>query len=363
MEYERPTKLLILVMAVIVLGSVIMQIWSWHALNQIDSMSRNLNDAERPEQAFQSLKAKMDEEGLSESRFVNLSQEIDSRSLYSRLLLAGNGFYDAAVTVGYFYDAIPEEGRQVDKTARYLAHCKDTLSYCLENEINAPYYILTAAKFMQGGVETGGLHEVWENKTATEKFNNYLERAEYYDKRLRKGGFDLKPVEMAYYTDKGLYMVGSLKGNITIDNNTIEPEREGKLMYIDKELQLGLHRVETSYQTFDIKVHHNIPESGLFAGKYAIIAEKGGYQKVMVKGSEEVKIRELKVNQTIEISTVNMTEKISGNQSFYEVKLISPEVNKTIKYSRPDQPSNTELYSFGMTEEEYERFNEIVNNF
>jgi hypothetical protein len=372
MEYERPVKILIILSGLFVLTSTTIHLWSWHSVNEINSMSRDLNDAERPEKAYSNLMDDVVDANTTEKEKARIQKKLEGETLASRLRFSGKMMLDVAIAGGYFFDAVQGNNSKISKEARYYVRCTKAPYYqkSCENEKNLPIATTMAAGWMELGTNIGGLKAFWNNETAVKKFNNYIERAEYYDQRLRKGGYETRPVEMAYYTNRGLFMVGNFEGNLTVGNDTVNPERKGKLMYADLELEPGVYRVKASSQAFDLKVVHEVPDLATNEGKFMIEVEEGRYSDAVLNGSKGTEVLQLEANRTMETpeipSETYVEEGIFENSTRYRpytVKLISPEVNVTLMEGKPEDKGIDQyyLYAYGMSEKEYRKTQEIFD--
>jgi hypothetical protein len=373
MEYERPVKILIILSGLFVLASTAIHLWSGHAVNEINSMSRDLNDAERPNKAYSNFIDHVVDVNTTEKEKARIQKKLEGETLASRLRFSEKMMLDVAIAGGYFFDALQGNNSNISKEARYYVRCSKSPDYqkSCEKEKNLPIATMIAAGWMEFGADIGGLKAFWSNETAVKEFNNYIERAEYYDQRLRKGGYELRPVESAFYTDRGLFMIGSLKENLTIDNKTVRPKRKGKLMYADLELGADVYRVEASSQAFDLKVVHEVPDLATHKGKFMVEVDEGRYSRAVLNSSNGTEFLELEANRTMETTKIPSDTYVEEgkfeNSTRYRpftVKLISPEVNVTLREGKPEEKSldQYDLYAYGMSEEEYRKTQEIFDD-
>lgn len=368
MQYEKPVKALIILSGLVVLASAILQIWSSQTVDQINSMSRDLNDAERPEKAYDAFIDHVVDANTTDTERSRIERKAEGDTLTSRLKFSGKMLLDIAIAGGYVFEALEGNASNTSKTGSYLAHCKikDFRGSRCGTQKNVPVATLTAAGWMELGKTMGGLESLWENETAVKHFNNYIERAEYYDSRLRKGGFELKPVEMAFYTDRGLYMIGSLEENITIDNRTVDTQVKGNLLYADTDLDVGTYRIEADSQTFDLKIVPKIPDYGVSEDRFLIEGDQQ-YTRAILNGTKGVKTIELEPNKTskVQYPSENYTQETRLSNLTrakpFTVKLVSPEVNVTFHQGRQEgKPPTQQLYFYGMTEQEYRKTQQIL---
>ncbi|MFB6175401.1 MAG: hypothetical protein ABEJ87_05540, partial [Candidatus Nanohalobium sp.] len=219
-----------------------------------------------------------------------------------------------------------------------------------------------AAGWMALAKESGKLKELYNNRTARKAFKYYLERAEYYDSRLMKKGFEMKPVQMAMYTDTGLYAVGEIPNKLKIDGKNVEFKEYSNLLYANITLGLGEHRIKAGNQSFEIKIVHRIPDTSVTDSGLGVATEENSFYQTAILTGPEGKVRkELKEknNTYIEIPSTKRPENekpyLAGGSNYrpFTVKLVSEEVNVTLNKGVDDTGvENSFRYYFGMTDKE-----------
>jgi hypothetical protein len=363
-SYEVLSKGLVMVAAVYMVTSLL--VFGYHtqsrqALQEINSMSSNLNDAEKPVQAFQTLTEEVNTSDSYNLGVEAFGEKVEGQTFAARMKLSGKVLYDMASTEAIVYQNFPWDSEEdsLGTEGLYLESCPDSYSYEeLCDETGTPKAVNYWASWMTLAQEAGTVDQLRQNTSTWNEMRDYLKRAQYYDTRLTD--FQIRPLQVAYYTDTGLYIVGRGEERIEVNGETYMLEDEDPLRYVDIELDNGSHILKRGNHRILLEVGPDIPDHGITSDrKLAIRNRTGPYTAVRLDG-ESTTTKQLKEqNHTVIDIPADMER---GHYQPFRATFISKQYNQTITLGEPYPGINDRmLYFYGMSPDEYRRTQEIFN--
>lgn len=354
-DYKTMSKALTLItifyisLALIVSGSEVPQ----ETLEDLDSMSRDLRSADKPDEAFQTLEQEVE---------INnrLEGNITGKDLSARIKLARRGLYDLSVTSRVLLDSMQANSSAEGKMeGLYIDSCPDSFNLqdtCVEKEY--PYFTSYAAAWMSLGQEFRGLDNLRNDSKAWNFFGDYIERSEYYDTRLMDKEFALEPLQIVQYTDTGLYIVGRGERTLRIGNHSMLLEGDNPLSYANVSLGAGEHILRRGSQRIVLKIAPDLPDYGVNGEGDLVISNDSIYSAVNLTGTNGTVMRALG-NRTVKIDVPSNFSKDSYRP--YEATFISDKVNVSITLGEVRPGIDQEMmYFFGMDTDEYRIARQLI---
>lgn len=354
-DYKTMSKALTLIaifyigLALIVSGSEAPQ----ESLEDLNSMSRDLRAADKPEEAFQTL-------GQEVETSDRLEGNITGQDLSARMRLARRGLYDLSVTSGVLLDSLQENSSaEGEKEGLYLDSCPDSFNFqdtCVDEEY--PYFTNYGAAWMSLGQEFRGLDNLRNNSTAWSFFADYIERAEYYDSRLMDEDLTIKPLQIVQYTDTGLYIVGSGDRTLDIGNRSVLLKGEKSLYYANVSLETGEHILRRGSQRIVLKVAPDLPDYGVNGEGDLVVSNESEYSAVNLSGTNGTVTEEIG-NGTVKIDVPGNFSQESYRP--YKATFISDKINVTVTLGEARPGIDQEMmYFFGMDADEYRIAEQLI---
>ncbi|AOV94325.1 hypothetical protein AQV86_00160 [Nanohaloarchaea archaeon SG9] len=366
MSYENLTKGLIMVSVVYMITSFFAfnyETDSRQALQEINSMSNDLNSADKPAEAFQILEDNANDSKLSGPQIEALGHKVEGETFSHRIKVAGKALYDISYTQRLFLENIESSEENLSQEGLYLENCPNSFSYGeLCDSIRPGRFLNYFADWMTLAQETGSVKNIRQNRSAWNEIRQYLKRAEYYDKRL--SDFQIRPIQIAYYTNKSLYIVGRGEEKISVGDKTLKLEGQDPLTYTDVELDNGTHILKRGNHRILLEIGPEVPDYGITSeGKLAVDNRTGPYTSVKIQGDETL-TKKLNKNKTTVIRIPEENTPISETQyQPFQATFISNIFNQTITMGEPHPGVNQDkAYAYGMEPEEYRITQELLKN-
>ncbi|MFB6208021.1 MAG: hypothetical protein ABEJ69_01595 [Candidatus Nanohaloarchaea archaeon] len=328
----------------------------------INRMADPVNqDAEYPGNAFQDFYARMhfsNREALLEQGSV---KDIKGSRLEKRLTMAQVGLIDAAKTGEHVFTALQHNDSGMPELRGSVSVACSELSprvrdACKRDTKYPATFSVLYKGWLNLGKQLGSIDELYRNDTARQKFTNYTVRAEFYDSYLIPGGFQMKPVEAAYYSsDSGLNVIGSGHHKLYVDGEEVEYEKKATWIHSDVKLSAGYHVVRRGNFSLRLPVHGGLPDYTM-DDKFRLSAygdQEFYFNKVVLQGKNWSKEAVLE-GKNISIKVPAPPETATFVRDGFNVTVAT----KDVEDSRPQHGE-----AFGMTEKEYRHFRKITDWF
>lgn len=291
----------------------------------LDSLSPEMGDAEYPDESF---------EAFSERTSTRISKDvrpenIDDSSLMDRLRITNMMILDTASSD--FID-LSEGNNQNGKILRgfKVEGCDDIdrgytqPRFC--EELNYYEASLTARLSL---MTHSDLNKTFRNISKMEEYENTMERASYYDRKLYSGDGE-KKTSLVYQNTSGLYIIGEKTDSVEINENSYSTEVHGEWSYADVDLEQGTYNVSYSNEKHIFKVF-SLTSEVYDEGKLLLRDEWETYDYVEISEGDDTYRREIGGNLSIDSSAPEA-----------EIKYMNEKVNITKKVINRDHSENME---------------------
>lgn len=353
------------VLSALGIGLVVLVFGFSFALNSyVNSLADPVNeDAPYSEEVFESLYSELNQ---SET-FGEQAQRISGRDLRNlsggrlekRLLVSGTGLVDLAVSGGDVFAAFPEDSdTPIVKGYTQVLRCPDdsyesSRNRCIQSEYPASFSRSNKG-WMNLGLAMGGLNNLYGNETAMSSFENYVERSRFYDSYLMEG-FEMRPLESVYYSsDSGLYVLGEGDSSVYVDGEKLNGSKSRYIFHSNISLDTGYHNVSKGGFSVQLPVYGYRPEYDWDKenGELSIAGTENRsifFDKAIVYGNNWSETLRLGKNLT-SLETQDKIEKIE----FVNENMSMNVTHGLNQFSKDERPQRGQ--AFGMSEEEYEKF-------